>query len=85
MADRPTTRLGRISLVVDRELAAIEKALEAGGDDPAPLGRLEILARLIRQLDLPDDTIATDNPYEGLPPDLLRQVLQHANKKPTKP
>ena len=82
MDDRPTTRLGRISAIVDRELTAIEKDLDKPEAEPAPLGRLEMLARLIRQLDLQDTNIAADNPYEGLPPELLRQVLQHAKPKP---
>ncbi len=77
-------RLERITAIVDRELAMIEKEL---GDPtmPAPLGRLELLARLIRQLDLYDGRQVSDNPYAGLPADLLRQVLQHAGTKPAEP
>jgi len=82
VADQPTTRLGRISAIVDRELTAIEVGLAVPNPEPAPLGRLEMLARLIRQLDLQDTNTAADNPYEGLPPELLRQVLQHAKPKP---
>jgi hypothetical protein len=77
-------RLERIAALVDRELAMIEKEL-AAPDVPAPLGRLEMLAKLIRQLDLYDGRQVSDNPYAGLPADLLRQVLQHAGTKPTEP
>jgi hypothetical protein len=79
----PTTRIGRIAAIVDRELAKIEMDLARVDAEPAPLGRLELLARLIRQLELTDDRPKTDNPYEGLPAPLLREVLKHIDAKKT--
>lgn len=76
------SRLERIAAIVDRELAAIEKELQGPGAEPAPLGRLELLAKLIRQLDLYDDPKAIDDPYAGIPANLLREVMKYAKPGP---
>jgi hypothetical protein len=70
-------RLERISKLVDRELTAIETAVAQPDSPPVDLERLESLARLVRQLNL-TDTEGITNPYDGVPAELLQEVLKHA-------
>jgi hypothetical protein len=64
-------RVERIAKLVDNELTLLEN------EERVDLGRLEVLARLVRHLDMTDTAEAT-NPFDNLPADLLKRVLEHA-------
>jgi len=75
------SRLERISRIVDREIAALEATIETPESrlSEADLGRLETLAKMLRHLEI-GESKEDINPFEGLPEELLQQVLKHSKK-----